>query len=90
MGYAELSHLITQAENSPFYSKVMDCMSELLLADETTAIIVMTLEKCKIPPSDEDIRTFVCNVTTTQLLTPSGTIRSRQMIATIAMFGGLK
>jgi len=76
---------------SKFCSRIYDSMDGFMLCDETVAIIALICEQCKTDILDYQLKSFVEKVTITSNLMPAGsTLKSRQVIAMIAMSVGMR
>ena len=87
--YMETANTVRKGLNSPFYDVIMDCTSTKMLSEEVMAIMAIILENCRQPFTDEAVRKYVSLVETANYLMPSGELRSRQVLVTLALQVGL-
>jgi hypothetical protein len=83
--YMETANTVRKGLNSPYYDIIMDSMTTCMLSEEVAAIMALILENCKQPFTDEAVRKYVSLVETANYLMPSGELRSRQVLVTLAL-----
>lgn len=88
--YTERAALVEKGRMSAYINVIMDFDPDTVLDEEQVSIMALILENCKAPFMDIHVQQFVLNTISAQQLMPSGRLRSRQILVTIAMMGGLK
>ena len=81
----ETANAVRRGLNSPYYDVIMDNMETKMLTEETVAHMALILENCRAPFTDDAVRQYVKLVETAQYLMPAGSIRSRQVLVTLAL-----
>lgn len=82
-GYAERAEMLEKGRQSKYFIKLMDYPVQL--CEEQYGIMALICEKLQEEPTDAWLASYVNTVFTAQSLMPGGTIRSRQILAMMAL-----